>query len=129
MNVFCPKEHVEGFVKALNDLLSDMHSKKDTSQSSLPPCPQIEQLPSKTTSMVWVQIPIPLLKTLGLRTYTWSDLTVFILDHVEDVILVGKISVAGKDESTHEDSNAWDLAEQFPPYNGQSKYPHTPVQE
>ena len=127
--VFCPKDHAEGCVKALNELLTNIHSKKDTTRCSLPPSPQIEQLPSKTTSMVWVQIPIPLLKTLGLRTYTWSDLTVFILDHVEDVILVGKISVAGKDEFTNEDSNAWDLAEQFPPYNGESKYPHTPEQE
>ena len=129
LNVFCPKEHVEGFVKALNDLLSDMHSKKDTSQCSLPPCPQIEQLPSKTTSMVWVQIPIPLLNMIGLRSYTWSDLTVFIVNHVEDVLLVGKISVAGKDKATNKDSNAWDLAIQYPPYDGESIYPHTPEQE
>jgi hypothetical protein len=128
MNIFCPKEHAEEFVKALNDLLTNINNKKDTSQCSLPPCAQIEQLPTKTTSMVWVQIPIPLLKMLGLRSYTWSDLSVFLVDHIEDVLLVGRISVAGKDENTRENSNAWDLAIQNPPYDGESKYPHTPQQ-
>ena len=127
--IFCRLERVEGFVQALNSILSDMHSKKGTAHSSLPSCPQIAQLPSQSTRMVWVQIPIPLLKMLGLRLYTWSDLTMFIVDHVEDVLLVGKISVAGTDKTTGEDSNAWDLAHQVPAYNGQSRYPEKPKQE
>ena len=33
---------------------------------------------------------------LGSRLFAWADMTIFILDHLHDVMLIGKTSVAGK---------------------------------
>jgi hypothetical protein len=55
---------------------------------------------------------------LGVRLIAWADLTVVILDHLHDVMLIGKTSSAGKQE--HDNRNDWDLKDQNPPYNGVS---------
>ena len=74
-------------------------------------------MPEKTTEMIWVQLEVKLLQKLGLRVYAWADLDVFIVDHLENLVLKGKTSVAGANR------NDWDLStRQNPPYNGSSKW-------
>ena len=114
--VWCSSPHAMAFVKGINDTLSRLHRVK-VNHSSLP-CPQLAQLPARTTKTVWLKIPVPLLQMLGVRLIAWADLTVVILDHLHDVMLIGKTSSAGKQE--HDNRNDWDLKDQNPPYNGVS---------
>ena len=114
--VWCSSPHAMAFVNGINHTLSRLHSLK-AKHSSLP-CPQLAQLPTVTTKMVWLKIPVPLLQMLGVRLIAWADLTVVILDHLHDVMLIGKTSSAGKQDRVNR--NDWDLEDQNPPYNGVS---------
>ena len=110
-------------MKAINDTLSELHYKKGR-YCSLPK-PQLDQLPAESTRMVWLQLPIPLLQMLGLRLYAWSDLIVSIVDHLRNLMLIGKTSVTGKQGGGGEYRNDWDLGvadEDTPAYNGVRQY-------
>ena len=65
--------------------------------------------------MMWLQLPVEILQQLGLCLYAWADLTVFLVDQHEDVLLVGKMSNAGKDGKVNR--NDWDMAVTGYPYN------------
>jgi hypothetical protein len=123
LHIWCPYSHAFQFVDAINETLADLHASK--SRFSIDPRPQIEELPAVSTHMVWVILPVPLLQMLGLRLFAWADMTVFILDHLHDVMLIGKTSVAGKGKVEGKlkevDRNDWDLAKKSV-FNGVSKY-------
>jgi len=124
LHIWCSFVHAFQFVDALNETLASLHASK--SRFSRDPRPQIEGLPGVSTQMVWVILPVPLLQMLGLRLFAWADMTVFILDHRHDVMLIGKTSVAGKGKVEGKpkkvDRNDWDLAKKGPVFNGVSKY-------
>jgi hypothetical protein len=110
LNVYSSHERAERFVNAVNRHLAQQQE----------PRHQLQRLPPKTSQMVWLDLPVKLLKQLGLRLYAWADLTIFLVDHLEDVLLVGKMSVAGK--KGKKNRNDWDLAKTNPPYNGTSEW-------
>jgi hypothetical protein len=106
--VYCSYRQAVRFVNAVNRHL----------QKQKGPQHRLQQLTEKTSQMVWLDLRVELLKQLGLRLYAWADLTIFLVDHLEDVLLVGKTSVAGKQGK--ENRNDWDLTNTTPPYNGTS---------
>lgn len=108
--VYSSHERAERFVNAVNRHLAQRQGLRH----------QLQRLPSKTSQMVWLDLRVELLKQLGLRLYAWADLTIFLVDHLEDVLLVGKMSVAGK--KGKKNRNDWDVANTNPPYNGTSEW-------
>jgi hypothetical protein len=111
--VYCHRDDGTSFCDAINQELASAH----LNERGVPRF-QLEQLPEKTTDMIWMELEVQLLQKLGLRIYAWADLTVFIVDHLENWILKGKTSAAG------DGRNDWDLPNEIdaPYYIGISKW-------
>ena len=111
--VYCHRDNGISFCEAINQELASAHLNEKGE-----PRFQLEQLPEKTTDMIWMKLEVQLLQKLGLRIYAWADLTVFIVDQLENWILKGKTSAAG------DSRNDWDLPNDIdaPYYTGISKW-------
>jgi hypothetical protein len=111
--VYCHRDDGTSFCDAINQELASAHLNERGE-----PRFQLEQLPEKTTDMIWMEMEVQLLQKLGLRIYAWADLTIFIVDHLENRILKGKTSAAG------DKRNDWDLPNDIdaPYYTGISKW-------
>ena len=111
LHVWCQYEHGDSFTDAINQGLTSAHVDGGM------PLYQLDKLPAKTTDMIWIKLEVTLLQKLGVRVYAWADLDVFIIYHLENLVLKGITSVAGGGR------NDWDLPNDTdPPFEGISKY-------
>jgi hypothetical protein len=111
LHVWCHYEHGDSFTDAINQSLTSAHVDGGM------PLYQLDKLPAKTTDKIWIKLEVTLLQKIGVRVYAWADLEVFIIDHLENLVLKGITSVAGGSR------NDWDLPNDTdPPFEGISKH-------
>jgi hypothetical protein len=90
LNLLCSYEESTDFVHAIQNRLSSLDSSAYSAQ--------LQDLPPKTSSMVWLSMSLYFLRVLGLTIYVFASKHVLVVDHEDVLILIGVLSSANKSQ-------------------------------